>query len=276
MIQMDLEQRQSSRFPRSFLVTDHDDETFSEPFEGFDVNLTGLSFWLDDADLFLPGQQVSLRIKNTETDEIYCLERVEVVHQRASGERLLCGCHITQVSSAQLLSHHRIVMTDAKSALVSMQNSEMTEFDFIDDGSALSTDEGDFQEASMALNLAVSQLQSSRQWGSTLLQDLEDSIKHAQGAKQGQVDIETLNEVFQQFSRYYNHMSDTTLSLGMLAKLLAHTPDDLGDRQGWKTLIADFENRFLTEQQQVAYDFMHQGLSADEALKIATEYLNEH
>lgn len=273
MIQMDLEQRQSSRFSRPFMVTDHDDETFSEPFEGFDVNLTGLSFWLDDADFFLPGQQVSLRIKNTETDEIYCLESVEVIHQREAGERLLCGCHIAQVTSAQLLAHHRTVMTDAKSALVSMRDSEVAEFDFIEDGSELSTDEGDFQEASMALNLAVSQLQSSRQWGGTLLQDLEDNIHRAQGAKQGQIDIETLNDVFQQFSHYYNHMSDTTLSLGMLAKLLVHTPGEPSDRQAWKTLIADFENRFLTEQQQVAYDFMHQGLSADEALKIAAEYL---
>ncbi len=272
MIQMDLEQRQSSRFSRPFLVTDHEDKTFSEPFEGFDVNLTGLSFWLDDADLFLPGQQVSLRVKNTETDEVYCLESVVVIHQREAGERLLCGCHIAQVTSAQLLSHHRIVMTDAKSALVSMRDSRISEFDFIEDGSELSTDEGDFQEASMALNLAVSQLQSSHQWGLTLLQDLKDSITHA---KQGQIDIETLDDAFQQFSSYYNDMSDTTLSLGMLAKLLAHTPGEPGDRQAWKMLIADFENRFLTEQQQVAYDFMHQGLSTDEAMKMAAEYLKE-
>ncbi len=275
MIQMDLEQRQSSRFSRPFMVTDYEDEGFSAPFEGFDVNLTGLSFWLDDADLFLPGQQVSLRVKNTETDEVYCLESVEVVHQREADDRLLCGCHIAQVTSAQLLAHHRTVMTDAKSALVSMRDSEVAEFDFIEDGSDLSTDEGDFQEASMALNLAVSQLQSSRQWGATLLQDLEDSIHLAQAAKHGNSDIDTLNDVFQQFSSYYNHMSDTTLALGMLAKLLAHTPGDSNDRQAWKTLIADFENRFLTEQQQVAYDFMHQGLSADEALKIAAEYLKD-
>jgi hypothetical protein len=226
---------------------------------------------LDNADLFLPGQQVSLRIKNRETDEVYCLESVEVIHQRETGERLLCGCHITQVTSAQLLAHHRTVVTDTKSALISMRDSEIAEFDFIEDGSELSTDEADFQEASMALNLAVSQQQSSRQRGTILLQALEGSIKRA---KQGQVDIETLDDLFQQFSSDYTHMSDTTLSLGMLAKLLAHTPGEPGDRQAWKTLIADFENRFLTEQQQVAYDFMHQGLSADEAMKMATEYLN--
>lgn len=272
MIQMDLEQRQSSRFSRPFWVTDHEDERFSAPFEGFDVNLTGLSFWLDDADLFLPGQHISLRIKNSETAEVYCLESVEVVHQRQEGGRLLCGCHIAQVTSSQLLAHHRIVMTDAQTALVSMQDSEVSEFDFIEDGSELSTDEADFQEASMALNLAVSQLKSSRQWGSTLLKDIEDTIRTAQGDK---IDVKTLQSVFQQFSDYYDHMSDTTTALGMLAKLLAHTPNDPLEKQSWKMLVADFERRFLTEEQQVAYDFMHQGMSADEALKIAETYLKE-
>ena len=84
MIQMDLEQRQSSRFSRPFMVTDYEDKTFSASFEGFDVNLTGLSFWLDDAELFLPGQQVSLRIKNTAADEVYCLESVEVILNRSA------------------------------------------------------------------------------------------------------------------------------------------------------------------------------------------------
>lgn len=272
MIQMDLEQRQSSRFLRPFLVTDNEDEGFSAPFEGFDVNLTGLSFWVDDVDLFLPDQQVSLRIKNVDSEEVYCLESVEVVHLRNEGERILCGCHIVQVTSSQLLAHHRIVMTDENTALVSMASSKLSEFDFLEDGSELSTDQADFQEASMALNLAVSQLQSSRKWGSVLLQDMQDIISTAQGDK---VDVESLRRVFQQFSDYYDHMSDTTIALGMLAKLLAHTPENPADRQSWKTLISDFENRFLTEQQQVAYDFMHQGMSADEALKVADEYLQE-
>ncbi|WP_232023530.1 hypothetical protein [Thiomicrorhabdus aquaedulcis] len=52
MIQMELEQRESSRFARPFWVTDHQDEAFSAPFEGFDVNLTGLSFWVEEADFF--------------------------------------------------------------------------------------------------------------------------------------------------------------------------------------------------------------------------------
>jgi hypothetical protein len=271
MIQMDLEQRQSSRFLRPFLVTGNEDEDFSAPFDGFDVNLTGLSFWVEEADYFLPEQQLSLRIKNTKTNEVYCLESVEVVHQRAEADRLLCGCHIVQVTSAQLLSHHRIVMTDEKTALVSMADSKLSEFDFIEDGSSLSTDQADFQEASMALNLAVSQLKSSRNWGHILLQDIQDTIDRAQGT---QVDVEAFKQVLTHFSDYYDHMSDTTIALGMLAKLLAHTPEKPADKSSWKTLISDFETRFLTEQQQIAYDFMHQGMSADEALRMAESYIN--
>lgn len=272
MIQMDLEQRESSRFLRPFQVTDNEDEFFSEPFEGFDVNLTGLSFWVDEADLFLPEQRISLRIKNVETDEVYCLESVEVVHLRAEDDRFLCGCHIVQVTSSQLLAHHRIVMTDMNTALISMESSKVSEFDFVEDGSSLSTDQADFQEASMALNLAVSQLQSSRKWGSVLLQDVEDIISGAQGDR---IDFDALKRVFHQFSDYYDHMGETTVALGMLAKLLAHTPDAPEERQSWKTLISDFETRFLTEQQQVAYDFMHQGMNADEALKMAEAYLSQ-
>jgi len=272
MIQMDLEQRQSSRFSRPFLVTNHEDSNFSSPFDGFDVNLTGLSFWVDETDYFLPGQVVSLCVKNTETEETYCLEGVEVVHQRQDGERYLCGCHISQVTSTQLLAHHRIVMTDANTALVSMQQSDLNEFDFIEDGSELSSDEADFQEASMALNLAVSQLQSSRIWGTVLLKDIEDTLQTAKG---GLVDAAEIEKLLQQFSKYYEHMSDTTIALGMLAKLLAHTPNNPDDKQAWQTLIADFESRFLTEEQQIAYDFMHQGMSAEEAIKLAESYLAE-
>ncbi|BCN93664.1 hypothetical protein THMIRHAM_14490 [Thiomicrorhabdus immobilis] len=272
MIQMDLEQRQSSRFSRPFLVTNHEDRDFSSPFMGFDVNLTGLSFWVDDSDFFLPGQVISVCVKNTDTQEVYCLEGIEVVHQRQEGERFLCGCHIAQVTSSQLLAHHRIVMTDANTALISMQNTELNEFDFIEDGSELSADEADFQEASMALNLAVSQLQSSRDWGKTLLKDIADTLSSAQDER---VDVAEIGKLFQQFSQYYEHISDTTVALGMLAKLLAHTPNNEQDKQAWKTLVADFESRFLTEEQQIAYDFMHQGLTAEEALKLAKSYLAE-
>lgn len=272
MIQMDLEQRQSSRFSRPFQVTNHEDTDFSSPFDGFDVNLTGLSFWVDEADYFFPGQVISVCVKNTETEETYCLEGIEVVHQRQQDNRFLCGCHIAQVTSTQLLAHHRIVMTDANTALVSMQHTDLNEFDFVEDGSELSADEADYQEASMALNLAVSELQSSRKWGQSLLKDISDTLSTAQSDS---LEVSEIEKMFQQFSKYYEHMSDTTIALGMLAKLLAHTPNNPQDRQAWKTLVADFESRFLTEEQQIAYDFMHQGLSAEEAIKLAESYLSE-
>lgn len=274
MIQMELEQRQSSRFSRPFWVTDHQDERFSAPFEGFDVNLTGLSFWLDEADLFLPGQQISLRVKNAETAEEYCLEGVEVVHQRQEGERFLCGCHIAQVTSGQLLAHHRIVMTDAHTAQSSMQSSQLSEFDFIEDGSILSLDQADFQEAGMALNLAVSQLKSNQAWGNSLLQQLKTSLNELPNHADVASHRAQLHSQFAQFTGYYAHISDTTVALAMLAKLLAHTPNAPTEKQAWKTLIADFENRFLSPEQQMAYDFMHQGLSADEALAMAQAYMN--
>ncbi|MEA3404622.1 MAG: PilZ domain-containing protein [Pseudomonadota bacterium] len=271
MIQLDLEQRQSSRFSRPFLVTDHEDEAFELPFQGHDVNLTGLSFWVEGADLFIPNQQVSLRIKNLKNDEIYCLEGVEVVHQREEGGKILCGCHIAQVTSSQLLAHHRIVMSDRKSAEASLQNSQISEFNFIEEGSPLSNDQGDYQEASMALNLAVSELQSGRQLGKSLLIEMKNSLSQLE---EGQLKNE-LAGLFEEFGSAYSAMTETTLALGMLAKLLAHTPNASSDKQAWKTMVADFESRFLTEEQQIAYDFMHQGLSAEEAIQQAEKFLIE-
>lgn len=271
MIQLELEQRQSSRFSREFLVTDYEDSAFSDPFEGYDVNLTGLSFWVKEPDLFFPEQLISLRVKNLKSDEVYCLEGVEVVHQRAQEGRYLCGCHIAQVTSSQLLAHHRIVMSDAQSALISMRDSQINEFNFVEDGSPLSTDQGDYQEASMALNLAVSQMQSGRESGEQLL----DEMRHALHSLQGQELHHELQRLFEAFADGYQEMMQTTVALGMLAKLLAHTPEQPRDKQAWKTMIADFERRFLSEQQQIAYDFMHQGLAPDEALRIAEKYLKE-
>ncbi|WP_232023531.1 PilZ domain-containing protein [Thiomicrorhabdus aquaedulcis] len=219
-----------------------------------------------------------MRVKNSESLEEYCLEGVEVVHQRQEGERFLCGCHIAQVTSGQLLAHHRIVMTDAFSAQLSMQSSQLNEFDFIEDGSALSLDHADFQEASMALNLAVSQLQSNQAWGKTLLRELAVALNSLPNNQIDQSMLQPraeLHKVFGQFEAYYAHMSDTSVALAMLAKLLAHTPDSPTEKQAWKTLIADFESRFLTPEQQMAYDFMHQGLNADEALSMAQSYLNQ-
>lgn len=270
MIQLDLEQRQSSRFSRPFSVTDHEDSEFSVAFRGFDVNLTGLSFWVDEPDMFLPSQILSLRAKNEQTDEVYCLEGVEVIHLREEEKGYLCGCHISQITSGQLLAHHRLVMTDEQTALVSMQDSKLAEFNFVEDGSELSTDEADFQEASMALNLAVAQSETNQK-------EVLDFIERAETMFQAQLPaaarLMELKEDFDDFKLHLQTMNETTVAFATLAKLLAHTPEAAQDKQAWKTLISDFETRFLSEKQQIAYDFMHQGMSAEEAIHLSNEYL---
>jgi len=272
MIQMDLEQRQSARFSRPFLVTDHEDTDFTAAFEGFDVNLTGLGFVIDSEDLFLPEQLVSLRIKNRQTDEIYCLEGVEVIHLEPKGEQFICGCHISKVTSNQLLAHHRLVMTDARTALVSMETSKLSEFNFVEDGSELSRDEADFQEASLALNLAVSHSEINQQEVEKFITDIEGIFRQDLPAAVKLMDI---RDEFEDFKVYLTQMNQSTIAFTTLAKLLAHTPNKEEDRLAWKTLIADFEARFLTEKQQVAYDFMHQGIDPVEAIEIADDYLKD-
>ncbi|MGE4500753.1 MAG: PilZ domain-containing protein [Hydrogenovibrio sp.] len=273
MIQMDLEQRQSARFDRPFQVTNHEDETFSVGFEGADVNLTGLGFYIEDPDLFLPQQLLSLRVKNEQTDEVYCLEGVEVIHLRPGDNgKYLCGCHISQVTSGQLLAHHRLVMTDAQTALVSMETSKLSEFNFMEDGSALSTDQSDFQEASMALNLAVTQSERNQKEVARFIQAVDTIFNSGLAAD---MKLQDLKDEFDDFKSYLQRMNESTLAFATLAKLLAHTPEESNDKLAWKTLISDFENRFLSQEQQIAYDFMHQGLDADEALKVAYQYLNQ-
>ncbi|HBQ45243.1 MAG TPA: hypothetical protein DD716_06320 [Thiomicrospira sp.] len=57
-------------------MTDHEDTEFQHPFSGFDINLTGVGFIVNSNDFFLPDQEISLRVKNTLTNEQYCLEGV--------------------------------------------------------------------------------------------------------------------------------------------------------------------------------------------------------
>lgn len=61
------------------------------------------------------------------------------------------------------------------------------------------------------------------------------------------------------------------MALSLLAKMLVHTPEKEADRLAWQTLIRDFETRFLDERLLLAYDLMHQGLEAGEALARASE-----
>ncbi len=271
MIQMDLEQRQSSRFARPFLVTDHEDTGFEAPFSGFDINLTGVGFVVNSDDLFLPDQQISLRVKNVQTDEVYCLEGVEVVHIVPKEDGFICGCHISRVTSGQLLAHHRLVMTDAETALVSMETSKLSEFNFVEEGSALSTDEADFQEASLALNLAVAQAEHSQKEFERFLTNVESIFRLEQGSSEKLTD---LKYEFEDFRQHYLQTCEGSLAFTTLAKLLAHTPNKTEEKLAWKTLISDFESRFLSESQQVAYDFMHQGLDAEEAMEVATDYVD--
>lgn len=270
MFQLDLEQRQSTRFTRPFKVTNREDDAFVLAFQGFDINLTGIGFWVDEADLFYPGQLLSLQVHNIQLDECYYLEGVEVVHILVKPEGTLCGCHITRVTSPQLLAHHRLVMTDQETALISMQDSQLSEFNFVESGSPLSLDEGDFQEASMALNLAVAQSEANQK-------EVQRFLTSAQTIFEGPFkDSEKLSDLadeFQDFKLYLLKMNETTIAFAILAKLLAHTPNNPKDKQAWKTLISDFEDRFLSEKQQIAYDFMHQGLTAQEAIELAEEYL---
>jgi hypothetical protein len=196
------EQRQSARFPRRFLVTDYQDEAFAWAFPGLDVNLTGLSFKLDDPELFIPGQSMALRVRSEDTHELYELDSVEVVHiQQLDGE-IICGCHITQVTSDQLLAHHRLVMLNEQAADQSMSVSELREFDFNERGSARSFQPGDYQQASFALNLAVEELtggvQSDELGWNGLTQGLQDLLSHVPQDEQQRV--LTLIEQFKRFS----------------------------------------------------------------------------
>lgn len=276
MLQMDLEQRQSIRFERPFLVTTHEDTQFQASFSGEDVNLTGISFWVEDGDLFLPGQSISLCVKNLQLEEVYCLEAVEVVHQQVQSQGILCGCHLSQVTSAQLLSHHRMVANDAQSALVSMNQAQLSEFDFKQNDSPISQDEADYQEASMAISLAVSQFNLNRVLGAELIKEMRASLSYVNSQSSATLSANCWQDLSRQlfdFEQFYQHMGDTTKAWTILAKLLAHTPNNQEDKQAWQTLIADFEKRFLSPEQQMAYDFMHQGMSAEEAMEQAKKMI---
>lgn len=272
MFQLDIEQRQSHRVPRHFEVTDFDDLEFSEPFTGYDVNLTGLSFWVDEADWFLPEQEISLRVRNLESGETFCLESLKVVHIQANDGRYLCGCHIKQVTSSQLLSHHRLVITDAKAADVSLHGSEMSEFNFIEEGSPISTDCADLQEASMALDLAVAEMQYNQQEGE---QNLAEILQQLKWQEKGDASFPAVQYQLEQFEQFFRQVGHSAMALSILAKLIAHTPADDEDKKAWKTMLSDFENRFLGEKLQIAFDFMHQGLSPREALSNAEKVLQE-
>lgn len=268
--QISNEQRQSARFDRQFLVTDHEDDNFSEPFDGHDVNLTGLSFWVDNPDWFIPGQEISVRIKNLETGEEYCLDGVEVIHLQSQNNRILCGCHITHVSSAQLLAHHRTVVIDQQSADFSSQESSLDDFDFDEEGATNSDDLGDFQELVMVTLLQYEQLKNDSKELKRLQIELQNSlVSYSDETLSNSWLIEQLSRIEQTTDRVFRKQ----LSWSLFAKLLAYTPNNKKDRQAWQTMIADFEDQHLSEKQQMAFDFMHQDMSAQKAHALAREYM---
>lgn len=282
MFQLEMDQRQSCRVERRFLVTDFDDLEFSEPFDGHDVNLTGLGFWINDADWFLPGQEISLRVKNLDDGETYSLNSVKVVHIQQEGERFLCGCHIVQITSSQLLSHHRLVITDAATAEFSLNSSEMDEFNFIEEGSPLSTEPSDLQEASLALDLAVAEMQAQQSDGDQLVAELVQQLKwrlqpptEPLNASEQQDLLRYIIEQIESFGLFFKHSGQSAMALSILAKLIAHTPLKVEDREDWKTMLSDFERRFISEKMQVAFDFMHQGVAPHDAMLMAEKYLQD-
>lgn len=264
------EQRQSVRFDREFLVTDHEDESFAEPFVGHDVNLTGLSFWVENADWFLPGQVISLRLKNLENSEEYCLDGVEVVHLQNHGDRILCGCHISHVSSSQLLAHHRTVVVDDWMAHQVTQSSALEDFDFDEEGATCTENLSDFQELIMVSLLQYEQLKKDYGLNKRLLSEMQTFIA---STSHSEFNREVFSEHFSQLESMHHGIFQQQLSWGLFAKLLAFTPKDKADRQAWQTMIADFEALHLSEKQQVAFDFMHQGTPARKALGLAKEFV---
>jgi hypothetical protein len=274
---MQAEQRQSARFQRQFFVTDYQDEQFEFAFQGADVNLTGLSFWLPDAELFTTGQPLALRVRADDLGESYALDSVEVVHVRPLERGVMCGCHITQVSSDQLLAHHRLVMLNDEQAQRAMAASELHEFNFNNKTSPLSTQLGDYQQASFALNLAVEELTSGVQldeqhWYTLeqglggLMQSLADDKKQS---------VLQLLELVSGFQRQQENRNQQVLALSLLAKMMVHSPQAEKERLEWQTLVRDFETNFLDERLLLAYDLMHQGLEAGEALERAKEQIDD-
>jgi hypothetical protein len=67
--------------------------------------------------------------------------------------------------------------------------------------------------------------------------------------------------------------NEQVLALSLLAKMLIHSPSASEDRLAWQTLIRDFETQFLSERLLFAYDLMHQGLEAREALAQAEKQI---
>lgn len=262
------EQRQSIRFSREFMVTDHEDIDFQQAFTGHDVNLTGLSFWVDNCDWLLPGQPLSLRIKNQENGEEYCLDGVEVIHLQNKDKDVLCGCHITHVSSDQLLAHNRIVVSDQQSAQLANPISALEDYDFDEEGGEISADISDFQEVVMAQLLQFEQLKKDYRRIKNEWAELGIRLECLEAANLEKFSaLETLGQLETSIEQAFHQQ----MAWALYAKLIAFSPSEKFDRQSWQTMTADFEDVHLSELQQAAFDFIHQGVNARKALAMARD-----
>ncbi|MBF6058266.1 MULTISPECIES: PilZ domain-containing protein [Thiomicrorhabdus] len=249
------ELRQSKRLRRGFWVSE-DDMSFDIPFLGHDVNLTGLSFWLESAEHFLPGQRINLWLRNAVSDETYNLEAVEVISVRQVGDLYLCGCHIAQVGSEQLLAHSRLLSSqNQKAKEVSIDS--FNEFNLVSPLNQLTQDLSEIEDAAMALDLAMVQWSEQHRIGDFLLKDLKSVISLVEP---------DLVESIEHFCDFYASSQNQSLALLTLAKLLIHSPDSPNEKLEWQGFLADFEARYVNKTLQIAYDYMHQGMSAEEAL----------
>ncbi|WP_319381643.1 PilZ domain-containing protein [Thiomicrorhabdus sp.] len=258
------EMRRSKRLRRGFWVSE-DDMAFEVPFLGHDVNLTGLSFWVESAEHFLPGQRINLWLRNAVTDEIYNLEEVDVISVRQVGDLFLCGCHISQVSSEQLLAHSRLLSSQNQQAKEVTIDS-FNEFNLVSPLNQLTQDSAEIEDAAMALDLAMVQWSEQHKIGDFLLQDLKSVI--------GLVEPD-LVESIEHFCDFYVSSQNQSLALLTLAKLLIHSPESSQEKLEWQGFLADFEARYVSKTLQVAYDYMHQGMSAEEALQQSQQDLED-
>ena len=233
--------RHSERLEIDFVISDLSGEDFEHCFQGVNLSLTGLAFKTDDVDMFLPEQHLHLWVKNLVSGEVYELSDVVIAHVQSDPEGCcLCGCHIRNMSSDQLISHSRHLGHGGTSginpsALAIPESLEDFHFDL--NLHHLTQQSSDIQEVAMLMEVAINSLR----------------FEEAQGCQ----------------SR------DDLLALLNLAKLIMHRSVD-GDEASseWQRLISNFENHYLSPRLQSLYDYLHQGIAIDEAVSMWRDYQN--
>ena len=207
---------------------------FAYAFRGENLSLTGLAFWADSADMFLPKQHLHLWVRNCQTGEVYELDDVVVAHVQKGDNEALCGCFIRQMSSEQLLAHTRNI-SQAESKMPAAKFLEnmpesLDEFHFSLNILKLTQRKADIQEVAMLIEMAIERIKSSE-----------------------------------------SASREEALAILNLAKLVLHQPEDLQSgllSTEWQGIVRDFEQKFFNERVQTIYDFLHQGMSIEEAIEV--------